>query len=402
VEVAFGALGFLVALHLAYLLTCVVAYHRFLRRLQSEKIYFSLVQHPKLSIRYLAHLGRRVSFPLLLVYTLTTFTLYLGPFLANEKYIAALSALLVFVCATYYGTIFLIRRLIIQNKWQLISQFSGHFDDPFQRLIERARSEDLKRLRELLEMRDFLDSLDVWAERKPVLAATSLFYVAVLLLATIGMSFAMTRHVMPRFSRAANLSVASSAERVVDLGAQPPGVSPALGIDVQDVDDTVLVLWGETAASMTNRERCRVGRSRGEGVPGDGETPGFRRCDWANGRHGSLDLSIPLGEETHVLVVAYNKVYRGFFGMGGGKFSFGIHARSGGRSLVRVRRFVRINTPEIGYAAYIVIRRENDRLSARVLEGKEAVLGRLGDFLAWIEGELGSEEEARAQILPPR
>ena len=128
--------------------------------------------------------------------------------------------------------------------------------------------------------------------------------------------------------------------------------------------------------------------------------------------------------------MAYNKIYQGFLWMGGGKLSYDIQLKYKGQDLLLARRFVRINTKEIGYAAYLFLQKEGNNLKiegqvAKPLEDPEAkerevilnnnkipitdkdresailmvfgdnVDSRIGKHLLLIENQLANEKDAR-------
>lgn len=387
VDAAYFVFCFFLSLSFIYLLSCVITFHRLLKQLRFQRIHFSLVQHPKLSVRYLSLLSRRISYPLLLVYALFTSTLYLGPFLANLALIIALSLFILLVCYAYYSTIFLVRRVILKEKWRRISEFSVHFDRPFRLLVEEARKKHLNRLNDLIEMRDFLDSLNVWADKKSVLLGMSLFYAAVLGLCTIGTSRLMTRRIMP---------VIADYARKADEGTRTvtyplPNGSQEISINVTDVDDTVVAVWGDDIESMTDN-----GLSA-ENPPGNStERAGFRRCDWDSGQHGSMNVKVPVEQEKHLLIVAYNKVYHGFLWMGGGKLSYDVKVTHAGESLLHRREFVRINTCEMGYVAHLHLQVEQGRVRVKIAEGIENIESeKLREYIGLLYKGIKAEEDAK-------
>ena len=394
-DVAYAALAFLMFLSFFYLCSCLVQYHRLLRELRFQRIHFSLVQHPKLSIRYLSYLSRKITYPMLWVYLMFSVVLYLGPFLSNMSCIFAFTGFLVFVLYIYYSTIFLIRGVIIRNKWRLISEFSVHFHGPFGQLVRRAHAADMQRLKELLEIRDFLDSIDVWAERRRVLLATSLMYIVVIAVGTFGLSNAMTRFLVPRM--AAALGGAASYEAAATVPAAGPAV---LEIDVADVDDSVLVLWADSQQRLEAGSTC---------PPGDGEPATragaraagaqCRRCDWGNGVHGAMKVRIPLDtEEVHVLIVAVNKVYHSPIGMGGGKLSYDIECRVGGRPVLEDRRFLRVNRFGLGYVATLELVRQGGGIAVAAKVGRNRVSPALDACLKSIETSLRRERDAGLRL----
>jgi hypothetical protein len=289
---------------------------------------------------------------------------------------------------------------VISNKWRLISQFSVHFDKPFNDLIARGEKKDMVRLKDLIEIRDFIDSMDVWAERKTVLAATSIAFAAVLLFSTIGVSNLMTRAVVPRISAQASRSEAAGEPRAMDLEV-PQGQGPLeMRVTVANVDDSVVVCWGDSVGAMADQASCDVGDDGSRLRPSCTDGRHFARCNWSNGAHGTMDLRFALAEEKHVLLLAYNHVYQGFLWMGGGKFSFDIRLFCEGRTILRKRQFVRSNARMVGFVAYLRLRREGNRVHADVIQGPDAVrLSDAGEFAKWLQGRLDAEKDAKAEIL---
>lgn len=397
VELTYGALLLLLSLAFVYLLSVLFSFHRLVRELRFQDIHFTLVQHPKLSIRYLSNLSRRISFPLVIVYFAYAFTFYLGPFLSNSASIAMLSAFLCFAGFIYYSTIFLVRRAIIENKWRLISQFSVHFDAPFNRLVEKADRRDLTRIQELVEMRDFIDGMDVWAEPKPVLLGMSLVYFATLLAATIGLSNLMTLRIMPALSRYVNtVPPGPTSWPCVVVAEHAP---PPVDVQVKDVDDTFLVVYGKDVAELTHVFGQRAVdfppplAAPPSSAPPPGSTSGYRRCDWSRGGHGQLQLTIPWEGQTHVLLLLYNKVFHGPLLMGGGKASCDIRLSVGGQRLYRECRFIRTNNPEISHCVYLVINRVGNQVVAEETKGPALAGSPVGDFVREVERKLQSERD---------
>ena len=401
VDIAFGLFALLFSLAFVYLISCVLSFHKMLRILRYQRIHFSMVQHPKLSIRYLSHLSRRVSYPVLLVYVVAAFNLYLGPFLANLAFVAALSGFMLLVCYSYYSTIFLVRSVIIQNKWTMISRFSVHFQEPFESLVGRARGKDMVRIKELLEMRNFLDSLDVWAEKKSVLLGMSLFLVGVLLFSTIGMSNIMTRHVVPSLSRYANSAEGRQSTQLLE-GVTGTDGGGEIVVRVSGVDDTVIVCWGRSLSDAFERGADVTGPSwRGASTSDDSES-GCQRCDWENGIHGNMELEIPATEELNIVLIGYNKVYRGFWLMGGGKFSQEIEVLVDGRVLLHDRAFIRMNTREVVYVAHLQAEREEEGLRVAAREGASFQLLETHRFVDLLAQRLAEESDAAVDLLVGR
>lgn len=402
-DIAYGIYIFFVSLSFLYFISCLVLFHRQLNPTRFPDIEFSLVQHPKQSIRYLSHLSRRLSYPQLLIYVLATFTMYLGPFLANIVFIFMLSALLIFTVYSYYNTIILVKRVIVKKKWSLISRFSRHFDKPFNQLIDLGEPSALEKIKQLHSARNFIDSMNVWAESKPVLVGTSILYLAVLLLSTIGLSNAMTLHVVPTFSKYANQKTHEKQTQYIPW----PGKAydnVTLKVEVKDVDDTVIVFWGSDSDELIEKMNSYSMKMNDKDSPS--QHPNVKRCDWANGSHGSMEEVINLNGSRKVVIIAYNKIYHGFFYMGGGKLSYDIKAflqKDGqmlGEPLVEEKAFVRINTKEIGYAAYLdIFPKQNDGSNIQVDKyiNNEQLLEQ--DLVAAIrQVEMKLSEEADASV----
>lgn len=353
---------------LVYLISCVVMYQKLLKNLRFQNIHFSLVQHPKLSIRYLSYLSRRISYPLLGVYILFVFAVYLGPFLSNLVFVLFFSILIFFIISMYANTILLIRHIIQKNKWKLISEFSVHFDVPFKRLIDKAKMEDMKRLLELIDIRKFIESIDEWAEKKIVLLVTSLFYLSMIVFATFGLGNLMTRIIVPKITKIATVQYNRTSHMVLTPSLSDNHVQ----IDVRNVDDSVIAGWAETEDELVQESRAiKYGKDYlNSGVDPRSSRSGYYRCDWQNGKHGAMNLRIPFnGSELHVLVMAYNKEYHSPIGLGGGKLSYDIQIRLDGQEIEKDRRFLRVNNRDIGYVTYVHLKKAKGRIDATVYIG---------------------------------
>ncbi len=402
IDLLYAAYVYLVALSTAHLVACQLSFQGMLGKLTGQRVHFSLVQHPKHSIRYLSYLSRRLSYPLLLIFVLATATLYLGPFLANLRFVAAMASMVLLVCWSYYRTIFLVRSVITREKWRIISVFSVHFHVPFERLVERADRSDLQQIKHLLEIRDFFDSMDVWAERRSVLVGTSLFFVGVLFLTPIGISNLMTRKVMPDISQAANTHNAGRRELTL-TGAAPASSVASTEVKIKGVDDTVMVCWAPTLTDLLDRALYPQ-KDSPTMVPALGSA-GCARCDWAQANHGQLSLSVPQGDQLHLLLLAYNRIYRGYFWMGGGKVSYDIMVRTGGRSLLNTVRFIRTNTWALEYVAYIQATQREEDLIVEVHEsgGENPLAGHgsaaLQQHVHWLAGQLRGEGSVDSGIF---
>ena len=367
VDISYGIYGFFFFNSFLYIISIVIQFQKQLRELRVQQIHFSLAQHPKLSIRYLSHLSRKISYPLLAVYTLASLTLYMGPFLSNILFIFALSALLIVSIITYYGSIFLVRSVIIRNKWSLISRFSVHFDTPFNLLVNRAKYSDLKRITELVEIRDFIDSMDVWAEKRLILLSNSIIYLIVIIFATVILSNAMTRVVMPKISRNANITILTDSLLIFPWEKFN---SNDLQIRVMDVDDAFFVGWGTSIKDLSNmvNDICVKDSSlRNFGTP-EGSNPGYRRCDWTQGNHGNFVEKLEFEDELHILAMAYNKVFTGLPLMGGGKLSYDFRVLLDSNPLFRNRRFIRFNTRELGYVTYLHLEKKEGKIIIRIYD----------------------------------
>lgn len=406
VDVTYGFFLFVFFLNFFYQVFCLVYYHKLLRHLRFQQIHFSLVQHPKLSIRYLSYLSRKISYPLLLIYILFSFVLYLGPLLSNLLYLIAFSLFVLFVFYMYYSTIFLIRKVIIQNKWRLIAKFSVHFDTPFDQLISRARIIDMNRLKELMEMRNFIDSIDVWAERKKTLFFTSLFYLLVILASTSGMSNLMTRVVVPKISQMAGTFEAYESSAVI--ADEVVGRDDSVDIRVSDVDDTVLAFWGDSEQDMIERNMAlldEVAVKMKDPEQKDALAVNlfrgryFERCDWKNGVHGSMQVDLPVeGAEKHILIFAYNKVYHNIPLLGGGKLSYNIQVDLGRKNIYKTRQFIRINTKSMGLVTYIRIRKTAEGYEITSQVGRTKIREEFLEFVEKLNRILDEESDARVSI----
>ena len=150
---------------------------------------------------------------------------------------------------------------------------------------------------------------------------------------------------------------------------------------------------------MTDRTPARVGDSSGmEQIATYGEK-GFQRCDWFSGLHGALDFEIPFKDEKHILLVGYNKVFHGFLWMGGGKFSYDVTVSQNERILYGDRSFVRFNTREIAYTAYLKIKREEGELKMSVDQDISSANSRVVEFTNWLNEQLNQEKDAAAEVL---
>ncbi len=399
VDVFFALFSFLALASFCYLISCIVKFHRLLRDLKFQSIQFSLVQHPKLSIRYLSHLSRRVSYPLILVYISAIFTVYLGPFIANVAFVGVLTVMVLLICFFYYSTIFIVRSVILRNKWKLIARFSVHFDTPFNRLIRRADPADMKRLRELLEMRDFIDSMNVWAEKKSVLIAAAFLYLGVVLFATVGLSNSMTQTIVPWLAQV--LDEASDRDEPIPPIQLPSDAvgSPVAEVRVQDVDDTVIVFWGDSLVDILAFAN-RMPTIREQETFDDGAVS-YRRDDWRDQVHAELKESIPLGAGKAILVVCYNKVFHGDFGLGGGKFSQDVRVEIADRTVLTSKLFIRRNDRGVKYAALLELTVEEGAVSGRLQENGRLPQSVQG-FLKQLEAELKQEADARTIIFGRR
>ena len=353
IDIIYGTYTFLFSLSFIYLISCLIEFQTALKKLRNINIHFNIVQHPKLSVRYLSYLSRKILFPMILIYMLFTFMFYLGPFLANIQLVIALTLLVIFLCYSYYSTIFLVKSIITQNKWRLISQFSTHFHTPFTNLVTEGHPKDLSRIKELMEARDYIDSIDVWAERKVVLIGMSIFFVSALIFSTIGLSNVMTRHIMPLIAR----SAAASTKEVSDMVLPMKNGQPTIEIDVENVDDSFIVLW---APSFEELDELVTSGIKTNNV---NDIYGLKRCNWETASHGELEALIQIKNEMHILLVGYNKIYKGFLGMGGGKYSHMLTVLADGKEIIESRQFIKINTKEMPYAAYLRIKKNGNSIS---------------------------------------
>ena len=389
---------FFVSWSIAYYFVSMFFFQRMIRDMRNQEIHFSLVQHPKLSIRYLSGLSRRLSYQLLAIYVLSAFTLYLGPFKANLAFIIAITLLIFVTLYLYYNTIFLVRRVIIQNKWRLISKFSIHFDEPFDNLIRFAKKNNMQRIRELIDIRDFLDAMDIWAEKKRVLLLVSFLYLVVIFGSTIWLSNVMTRTVVPKLSHWAQQKLSNTDSRFKLPYEDVNAPVTSLDVSVSGVDDTYIVMWADDPAYIRDTGNWRIGDKFEQMPPPPIDKNGFRRCDWHSGVHGVLNFALPFdGEEKYILLAAYNKVYRGFLFMGGGKLSYECEIAYGNQTLFQERSFIRTNDRRIYHLALMHLKKAGDGLHVRLLDGRGIISRMDKAFPAVfdrIEAELGQEPNA--------
>ncbi len=400
VDAGYAIFCFLLSLTTLYLLYCIISYHLLLNKLKTYRIHFSLVQHPKLSIRYLSFLSRKLTEPLLWIYVVAAFTMYIGPFLFNIVAIMVFSLVMVMICFLYYNTIFLVRGIIVQNKWHLLSQFSVHFHEPFYEIIIKAKKESMDRLTELTHMKNFIDKIDVWAESKKVLISTSIFFLLILLFSTIIMSNAMTRNIMPKISRYAN-SV-SDEHNEFTLPIKTDSSLSRISIQVKNVDDTVIAIWADSKEQLiqlqthSGQEHKQVRIKQNQKFP-----TGVAFCDWQNGIHGELDLKIPFeGQEKQILLLAYNKVYHGFWGLGGGKLSYDLRVNLDTTNIFTRTTFVRMNTRELGYCALITLKIDkfSQKIDIKSDGGQKLDDTDINDYVKKIVANLDKEPDARADL----
>lgn len=144
------------------------------------------------------------------------------------------------------------RRVVIEEKWRLISRFSVHFEQPFDQLITRARAEDMDRINELISIRDFIDSMNVWAEKPSVLVSAAVLFLMVLLIGIIGLSNLMTQHIVPAVSRHFKEARSEDVQETFGLAAVGKDAS-WLQVDVTSVDDTMVACWGDSLAELLDR-----------------------------------------------------------------------------------------------------------------------------------------------------
>jgi hypothetical protein len=124
------------------------------------------------------------------------------------------------------------------------------------------------------------------------------------------------------------------------------------------------------------------------------------RCDWANDNHGAMRQRIRFeGNEKHIVIVAYNKVYHGFLLMGGG-LSYDIKLSIGKMPVLNVRDFVRANRQQMGFVAYVSLERTEGGLRVRKVIGESRLRSGLARFVRdRIAGPLAAEEDASVQLL---
>jgi hypothetical protein len=167
-----------------------------------------------------------------------------------------------------------------------------------------------------------------------------------------------------------------------------------VNVIVKDVDDTVLVFWGDTPQELienrdlNNRldEACDIDR--------------FCCCDWREGIHGNIEkCRIPFkGEKMYMMAIAYNKVYHGFLGMGGGKLSYEIQIDVDNRPILIRKNFVRINTKETGYVGFLELTREGDKIEYKIIEDRSNLDPGVREYLKSIESVLENEADSKTMI----
>jgi tetratricopeptide (TPR) repeat protein len=386
---------FLQALSFGYLLTCLLCYQYLLKQISFQKIQFSIVQHPKLSIRYLSLLCRRISYPLLLIYISFTFTLYLGPFRTNIICISVMTLLLFFICYMYWKSIFLVRRVLIQNKWRLISQFSIHFTKPFNTLIKEGKKKQLDEINDLTEIRNYIDSISVWPEKRLKLLMSGSMYLLVLCFATIGLSNFMTRGLVPSIidlweNKLDNSKKISRKNKSINLNSVN---QLNIDIHVEGVDDSFLIAFDDSLKGLSDKAYWHVGNKFVENTNGTSIQNRFRRCDWSSGQHGNMKVSIPIVNEKHILMVAYNKTFHGKLLMGGGKASYILNASVNGNVLIDKRVFIRTNKKEIMNVWYIKLFKDGNELKYSIEEGNHIKSPELINCIDWLKSELIKEPD---------
>ncbi len=390
-KILYGILGFFLFFDFLYLITVLFQFQSLLGKLKFQRIYFSIVQHPKLSIRYLSGLSRRISYPMLIVYVLFSFTLYLGPFLANIVFVMLFSLLVILSSYIYYSTILLVRNVLIQNKWRIISRFSVHFDTPFEDLVSSARKEDMERINELIEMRNFLDSMDVWAEKKSVLLMNSLLYLFIIFIATIGLSNIMTRNVVPVISKMTYQTAASGYSGAIPFSDDPDSLS----IQIKDVDDSFIVFWGNEISDLLG-STAYFGELNSHYF---GNEFGYQRCDWYNGAHGAFIKEMDPGDEKQLLLIAYNKVYHGFLGLGGGKLSYDVTVTLNNELIHSRKVFIRTNTQDMEYVILISIKRDPEGFIYTVSDMEEIEnISDISQFVLEVNGMMKTESDSKVSF----
>ena len=360
---------FLFSYCFSYLLTVLYIYNKMLGQFQVDQIPFSLVQHPKLSIRYLSSLSRKITFPILLVYFLFCFTLYIGPIKSNLSFVGPFSIFLLFVLSIYYSTIFKIKNVISQKKWSLISVFSSHFDKPFDDLIKKARKEDMERITELIRIRKFIEKMNSWAEKPSVLVTTSFFYLFFLIATIYGTSNLLTKIIVPKIHDKQTQKTSEISK--FDLTRE----DSYLQFDISNVDDVAAVMWFDKS-NLTSRDSAHILntiepflKNKSEfqtNVPNPDDSSGIFACKWiSGGTHGEINAKMNLEKDKTIIIIVFNTVYENFLGVGGGKLSYEISVNSETAQILNEIEFIRMNTRAVGYFAQMEFNEEKNQITVK-------------------------------------
>jgi len=347
---------FLFSLSFIYLVSCLIIYNSMISSFQADQIHYSLVQHPKLSIRYLSFLSRKITYPILLIYFLFCSSLYIGPFAANLSFIGFFSVFLFFVLSIYYSTIFRIKSLISKKKWNLISEFSVHFNEPFTDLIKKGDSKDMDRINKLIEIRKFIESMNSWAEKPLVLVFTSILFFFIVFSSIYGVSHLFTKKIVPIIHGKQAKIYSKKIIKTKTLNTK------YLDIEINNVDDFAMVFWVDSVLSEDNYNKFLKVALDNKEIQENNTNNGIFFCKWDNGVHGNLKNRIELNKDKVIVVVVFNTVFKDFLGIAGGKMSYDIKLKLNNKVILDKIDFIRMNTREIGYITQIKFNKKLNQL----------------------------------------
>jgi tetratricopeptide (TPR) repeat protein len=373
VKYVYFAFLFLVYINFCYMASCLFNYTRIIKNLGKEQIHFTLIQHPKLSIKYVAILTERLLSVIMIIYIVGVSILYIGPFRQNTEFMGSLTASLLMLILLYYRIIFMVYIAVNKNKWDKVAKLSNKFIQPFNSMIDNGRISELHKIQELSEIRSFILKYNALPVSKMRLVLSSIVLLVFLVGVPIACSNIFPNYIVPSlFSKIEmnKLNLITKEFKTSDYSN--------LEINVEDVDDSFIVLY-----------RSQVG-------PGSPELKGsdifyedeiLARCDWkAAGEHGSMHLSIPKlhpSGRQEILLISYNKVYHGKMFFGGGKLSYSYTLSDKTGVLDEHTTFVRDNKKGIKTMKYIVLDKKSDgnvyiKIESNILAMPRAVIAKRG------------------------
>jgi hypothetical protein len=234
---------FFINIDFMYLFCNLASYNGAINSLRKENIDYSISQPSRFSIKYLSILSRKITYQFIYVYISFCLLMFMAPIKSNIAYIGIFIFMLGFIAYVNIISNKIIKIVINENKRKLLSKFSTHFDVPFNQFISKASTDSYNKIIDLIEMRKFIESINIVGESKFVLFLRGFLFIFIIFFTMSFASILMTKGIVPKISKLDEQLINKRKDQTRTQSFDIQNPNPEITLVSEDVDDSVVMLF---------------------------------------------------------------------------------------------------------------------------------------------------------------